>query len=168
MCSPPQRYCRECSHAGFDGAAVVNGKRWAWEFSPRFGPLYLRKDGEPMERQPSEKHPVWDAFDKWFKKWDKVHPPYKKRKKLAMKYSTVASVLLLALVLASSGCGSMSRGSLTLVDIDLRTPEQILADKEQAPAVAREPAEWYDFIIKAISVIKGRIRVLSVDWDVLK
>jgi len=79
MCSPPHNYCGECSHASFNGSAVVAGRKWRWEFLPRFGPLYLRADGEPMKRQPGEKHPVWDSFQKWFTKWDKAHPRKKVR-----------------------------------------------------------------------------------------
>lgn len=50
-----------------EGSAVVNGREWRWEFHEYCGPTFLRKDGEPLKRFPSEKHPVWDEFDKWLK-----------------------------------------------------------------------------------------------------
>ena len=49
------------------GEAVVNGRLWRWEFSYYIGPMFLRQDGEPMHRQPSEKNPVWKAFETWMK-----------------------------------------------------------------------------------------------------
>ena len=57
-------YCKECSHARYDGEGIDrNGKLWRWSFNPRFGPLFLRKDGEPLKNQPmTENHPAWDAF----------------------------------------------------------------------------------------------------------
>ncbi len=63
-------YCRECSHGRFMGSGVdSNGKEWRWSFNSRFGPLFLRKDGEPLKRQPwREDAPVWDAFDAWHRK----------------------------------------------------------------------------------------------------
>ena len=44
------------------------GKLWRWEFTEWMGPMFLRKDGEFMERQPGEKSPAWDVFEKWRKK----------------------------------------------------------------------------------------------------
>jgi len=44
------------------------GKLWRWEFTEWMGPMFLRKDGEFMERQPGEKSPAWDVFEKWHKK----------------------------------------------------------------------------------------------------
>ena len=68
-CVPPQDYCPECSHALFLGEGTdKNGKLWRWEFSPRFGPLFLRKDGEPLSRQPIRAdHRAWVPFDSWMK-----------------------------------------------------------------------------------------------------
>ena len=77
-----------------------------------------------------------------------------------------AFAMLLALALSSSGCGSLSQGHVSAVDIDLRTPEQILAEKAQAQAVAIEHVSWVDFVVKVILIINGRIRILSVEWDV--
>lgn len=45
---------------------VHDGKReWRFEFSDRFGPVVLRKDGEPAARQPGENSPFWSAFEFW-------------------------------------------------------------------------------------------------------
>ena len=48
-----------------EGYAVVNGRQYRWDFHEYCGPLFLRKDGEPLKRQPGEHHPVWDVFNKW-------------------------------------------------------------------------------------------------------
>lgn len=52
-----------------EGSAVVNGIEYRWYFHEYCGPTFLRKDGEPLVRQPGEKHPVWDAFGEWLKKY---------------------------------------------------------------------------------------------------
>jgi hypothetical protein len=62
-------------HVGFidyhdgEGSAVVNGREYRWEHHEYCGPTFLRKDGEPMKRQPGEHHPVWEAFNRWFKEY---------------------------------------------------------------------------------------------------
>jgi hypothetical protein len=59
-------YCHGCSHALWIGEGEHNGKSWRWEFSKYFGPLFLKKDGEPLKKQPiSENHPAWIVFNKW-------------------------------------------------------------------------------------------------------
>ena len=70
ICSPPNQYCKECSHAIWVGKGTDrNGKLWIWHFSPVHGPLFLKNDGDPIEKQPSEGH-AWILFDKWImKKW---------------------------------------------------------------------------------------------------
>jgi len=70
ICHPPQEYCKECSHAIFFGEGEdKKGKIWKWEFRSYGGPLFLRKDGEPLVNQPTEDdHPAWEPFEKWFKK----------------------------------------------------------------------------------------------------
>jgi len=66
-------YCRECSHAIFLGEGKDrNGKFWKFEFNQRLGVTFLRKDDEPMLRQPSEKSPAWDVFNEWKKEFDKT------------------------------------------------------------------------------------------------
>ena len=60
-------YCPECSHGRYEGEGRdSSGKLWKWEFNPYFGPLFLRKDGEPLISQPvGEDHIVWPVFEKW-------------------------------------------------------------------------------------------------------
>lgn len=48
-----------------EGSAVVNGRTYRWEFHEFCGPLFVRKDGEPLVNQPGEHHPVWAEFAKW-------------------------------------------------------------------------------------------------------
>jgi hypothetical protein len=60
-------YCNSCSHAIYDGQGTdKTGKLWRWEDNPYFGPLFLRKDGEPLANQPARyNHPASDAFYGW-------------------------------------------------------------------------------------------------------
>jgi len=86
---------------------------------------------------------------------------------------TVMAMLVMVLM-----CGCVSAGRFALVDIDLRTPEQIAAYAKEAeiPYVAQynEPptlkadrtvltAIW-DEIMEVLKVVKGRVRVLPVEW----
>jgi hypothetical protein len=64
-CSPTKEYCKKCSHANYFGEVIVSGRTWKFSFNPQFGPLFLRQDGEPMNRQPTEYHPVWDKWELW-------------------------------------------------------------------------------------------------------
>jgi len=66
-------YCRQCSHSSFLGSGCdETGHLWRWDFSPQFGPLFLRKDGEPLAHQPEgADHPAWGAFEKWLEEWKK-------------------------------------------------------------------------------------------------
>jgi hypothetical protein len=54
------------------GPDVVNqtikalGKTWTFDFDERFGPLWLRHDGEPRKNQVVSKA-IWDAWEIWHK-----------------------------------------------------------------------------------------------------
>lgn len=43
----------------------VNGKRYRFEDSDRFGPTLLTKRGDPCVRQPMEGHPFWRGYTPW-------------------------------------------------------------------------------------------------------
>lgn len=63
--SYPCAYCARCSHAIFEGSGTdATGKVWRWEFNPVRGPLFLRKDGEPLVRQPIAGR-AYDVFQGW-------------------------------------------------------------------------------------------------------
>jgi hypothetical protein len=47
------------------GEAIVGKRVWRWSFDSRFGPLWLRRDGEPLKDQ-DPVQAVWDAFQAWF------------------------------------------------------------------------------------------------------
>lgn len=69
ICNPRESQCETCnnSHTIFFGSGIDStGKIWKWTFNYMFGPLFLRKDDEPLINQPIEKNPVWDMFDEWF------------------------------------------------------------------------------------------------------
>lgn len=42
-----------------------NGRTYRFEWHTYLGPTFLKKDGEPLEVYPSERHPVWPAFNLW-------------------------------------------------------------------------------------------------------
>ena len=65
-------YCRECSHAIFFGSGIGFKKAWMWEFNPMFGPLFIKKDGTPLKKQPDEQSSAWLAFGEWIKGFDLI------------------------------------------------------------------------------------------------
>ncbi len=64
------KYCPQCSHhISFGSGKDENGKMWRWSFNARFGPLFERKDGHELKRQPiAEDHPAWEPFERWHKR----------------------------------------------------------------------------------------------------
>ena len=90
----------------------------------------------------------------------------------------IAKTLLIALatVLLTSGCVSYQSGSCkfraSLVDLDLRTKEQIEAGAaeqldagERAETRAADSLTVWQRIVDIIAAIKGRVRVLSVEYS---
>lgn len=82
-------------------------------------------------------------------------------------------------MLAMVMCGCVSAGRFALVDIDLRTPEQIAAYAKEAEIPYAVPSQAdpvalkadrtvvaaiWDEIMEVLKVVKGRIRVLPVEW----
>jgi len=90
-----------------------------------------------------------------------------------MKKIVIVSILCLGLV----GCASTQRGRFSVLDLDLRTPEQITAYQHESSDVYVEPqqpkpqvetksfsmAAW-DYIVKIVEVFKGRIKIGSIEW----
>ena len=64
-CDPPQEHCRECSHAIYKGSCRIDGRRYIWEHSPMFGPLFSRAGKTECGWTPHPRHPVWKAFERW-------------------------------------------------------------------------------------------------------
>jgi len=56
----------------------------------------------------------------------------------------------------------VSRGSFSALEVDLRSPEQLRAAQIDPPAERELPASWWANIIKAV---KGRVSLLSVEWE---
>jgi len=86
----------------------------------------------------------------------------------------IVMVVAMVSVISLAGC---TTGRMALVDLDLRTPEQITAYQVEAaipycrtnqPAVVAENksllATTWDDIIKVLEVVKGRLRILSIEW----
>lgn len=49
------------------GQGRHKGRVYRWEFHNYLGPLFLRKDGEPMVRQPGQRSGAWVPFNRWLK-----------------------------------------------------------------------------------------------------
>jgi hypothetical protein len=76
----------------------------------------------------------------------------------------------------TAGCAT--KGRISLIDLDLRTPEQIIAYQNEADviyspdvspsnnnaSVRAAPCFPWDFVIKIVEVVKGRVRILSIEW----
>jgi len=51
----------------------VLGKEYIFDFSERFGPLLVKKNGDPCVNQPvSERHPFWKGFTPWLNQGKRV------------------------------------------------------------------------------------------------
>ena len=51
---------------------LPNGRVYRFEWHAYLGPTFLRKDGEPLARYPSERNPMWHAFNAWYRQGRKV------------------------------------------------------------------------------------------------
>lgn len=56
-------------YADAEGSAVVNGKKWSWEFHEWGGPTFLKANGEPRQCQNPTVKGVWEAFEVWHQKY---------------------------------------------------------------------------------------------------
>lgn len=86
-----------------------------------------------------------------------------------------ATLLIALMVFLLSGCAT--KGRFAVLDLDLRTPEQIEASVAEntiiytctnnIPAVAQPKVsvDPWDIIVRIISVVKGRLRILSIEWN---
>jgi hypothetical protein len=58
--------CLLCSADAREHEAVDDrGKVWRFEMHHFCGPIVLRKDGDPVARQPGDRSAFWQAFDRW-------------------------------------------------------------------------------------------------------
>ena len=85
-------------------------------------------------------------------------------------------IALLVLALFFCGCSTVDRGRFSVIDLDLRTPEQILTGTventciyggtNQPPQITKtEPRAFpFELLFKFLEVMKGRIRIISLEW----
>ena len=89
---------------------------------------------------------------------------------------TVMSVSIVA-VMFLTGCATVNKGRFSVIDLDLRTPEQVLAQKSEkvvvydsdgtnkVAQVAGEPRAFpYELLFKLLEVVKGRLMIFSLEW----
>lgn len=60
-----------------EGSVQIGSRTYRWDFHSYLGPLFLKKDGDPLKRQPGEHHPVWPHFEKWLEDYRKRKPKRK-------------------------------------------------------------------------------------------
>jgi hypothetical protein len=51
----------------FTTVADIKRGKHRFDFSDRFGPLFLNAKGEPLKRQPQPGSAAWAAFEEWFR-----------------------------------------------------------------------------------------------------
>lgn len=60
----PTICCTACTEGDqVHDIADVRGQTWRFEMYRFCGPIVLRQDGQPKERQPGGRSPFWPAFD---------------------------------------------------------------------------------------------------------
>lgn len=52
-----------------DAEGVSPNGHYRWDFSWRWGPLFLKKNGNPLKNQPMPGSPAWSAFNDWYEKF---------------------------------------------------------------------------------------------------
>jgi hypothetical protein len=80
-------------------------------------------------------------------------------------------------VMFLTGCATVNNGRFSVIDLDLRTPEQVLAQKSEkmvvyesdgtnkVAQVAGEPRAFpYELLFKLLEVVKGRLMIFSLEW----
>lgn len=51
---------------------LPSGRVYRFDWHKYLGPTFLRADGEPVARYPSERNPMWEAFNAWDRQGRKV------------------------------------------------------------------------------------------------
>jgi len=84
--------------------------------------------------------------------------------------------LITVSLLFLSGCASIGKCRFSLIELDLRTPEQIMAGTVENTAIyegtnkppqiiEKTPRSFpIEIIFKFLEVIKGRIKIISLEW----
>lgn len=68
----PRMCCTSCGAAGLPilgrihTVTDIDGRAWLFESHRMFGPIVLRKDGQPKSRQPGSRSTFWPAWDAWY------------------------------------------------------------------------------------------------------
>lgn len=97
-----------------------------------------------------------------------------------MKRLICLTLLASMVVPLVAGCAYLpARGRLSAIDFDLRDKDQIVAYETEATCIYADPTQpgqplgvgeapsaspWY-LIVDFLKVMKGRLRVLSVEWQ---
>lgn len=87
----------------------------------------------------------------------------------------ITGIIGIAVVMLFCGCASVEKGRFSLIDFDLRSPEQITAQipentciyastNNPPTEVATPKAFPFDLLFNFFNVMKGRIRILNLEW----
>ena len=54
---------------GGPGISIIDGRsrKWRFEDHPYCGPVVIGKNGDPLENQPPESSPFWEAVNCWYR-----------------------------------------------------------------------------------------------------
>jgi len=91
----------------------------------------------------------------------------------------IASMTVIIVVILLCGCASVDKGRFSVIDFDLRTPEQITAQipentciyagtNNPPTEVATPKAFPFDLLFNFFNVMKGRIQILNLEWKTNK
>lgn len=69
-----------CILVGGPDRVIVDrlNKRWIFEDHPYCGPVVIGKNGDPLENQPPESSPFWEAVQCWYDQGKRTHQPVPK------------------------------------------------------------------------------------------
>jgi hypothetical protein len=66
-----KKYVPAVHICSFVSVADVKRGRYRFDFSDRFGPLFVRANGEPLKNQPQPGSAAWSAFESWYEEFKK-------------------------------------------------------------------------------------------------
>lgn len=53
----------------------ARGRKWTFEDHPQCGPVVIGKRGDPLENQPPESSPFWEAVNNWYSQGKRTRKP---------------------------------------------------------------------------------------------
>lgn len=88
----------------------------------------------------------------------------------------LAALCMMLFLLLLCGCATVDKGRFSVIDLDLRTPQQIEASIAENTCIynctnkvsqvkEEEPRAFpFELLFRFLEVVKGRIRIISLEW----